>query len=420
MSPPGLTIATSEMRTDAESNGPINPSTTTSRTRDIDPWTRVTYFLATHGDVGKEMAIRLDMTRALGVSHVWRRFREARRQANGEARYDGDVITAVYRGIWQEAANAVGAEVFDADDGGLEIRKSDSHVILRRKPVGLNDAEAVARAANKVEIHRCLAAAGLATTRHTVFELPEIAQALEFLAQASGSCVIKPAEGEGGYGVTCGVRTANDLVRAAVRASRLGPRILIEDEVHGTFFRFLVLDEEILSVVRRDPPSVQGDGRSTIEELIFAENRLRAGTKIALPGIRIDFDCLGTLKASGLKLESIVPQGEVVRVKTVISQNAPRENSIVEEAISDALREEVVRAAQALGLRLAGVDVVTSSLGDSLEAVGGVIIEVNGAPGLTYHYEVAQNSRIDPVAVPILREMLAGSRTVTAPATSEG
>jgi len=40
-----------------------------------------------------------------------------------------------------------------------------------------------------------------------------------------------------------------------------------------------------------------------------------------------------------------------------------------------------------------------------------VIIEVNGTPGLHYHYQVADEASATPVAVPILRRLLEESRS---------
>jgi D-alanine-D-alanine ligase-like ATP-grasp enzyme len=340
------------------------------------------------------------------VGHAWRRLIEQKRHPDEPSVDGGDVISAVYRDIWLSAAAQVGAEAHDVA-GGLEIRKNGAALRLRRKAIGLNDEAAVARADNKGQVHDLLRDARLRTPEYREFELPDLGKALDFLLRAPDACVVKPARGEGGYGVTCGVRTAGQLMRAAVRAARLGPRILVENQVRGDFYRFLVLDDDVLSVVRRHPPTITGDGKSTIEGLIFAENRARAAARIALPGIRIDLDCIATLETAGLSLRTVLPDGVVIAVKSVISQNAPRDNEIVEEAISDELQAEVVQAARVLNLRLAGVDVVATTLTESLSASGGAILEVNGAPGLTYHYEVAEESRVDPVAVPILREMLA-------------
>jgi cyanophycin synthetase len=72
---------------------------------------------------------------------------------------------------------------------------------------------------------------------------------------------------------------------------------------------------------------------------------------------------------------------------------------------------EAREAAAQVGVRLAGVDLITSDLGRCLKESGGVIIEVNGTPGLHYHYQVADEANATLVAVPILRRLLEESRS---------
>ena len=148
-----------------------------------------------------------------------------------------------------------------------------------------------------------------------------------------------------------------------------------------------------------------GDGRSTIEQLIAKENRLRIERQPHLVHwpISIDLDCILTLRAAGLRLDTIPPPGVTVPIKTVISQG---DNETVHEPIAPALDAEARAAVALVGLRLAGVDVISRDLSRPLVESGGVILEVNGTPGLPYHYQVTDPTRATRVAVPILRELL--------------
>ena len=91
---------------------------------------------------------------------------------------------------------------------------------------------------------------------------------------------------------------------------------------------------------------------------------------------------------------------------SVESQNAPRDNETVLEPVSDELVAEAAEAAEAVGLRLAGIDLVAPDLSRPLAECGGAIVEVNGTPGFQYHYLVARPQDATPVAVPILRTLL--------------
>ena len=52
--------------------------------------------------------------------------------------------------------------------------------------------------------------------------------------------------------------------------------------------------------------------------------------------------------------------------------------------------DEAIRAVAAVGLRLAGVDIITPDLGKGIADAGGAIVEVNSPPGLHYHYLTAE------------------------------
>jgi cyanophycin synthetase len=73
--------------------------------------------------------------------------------------------------------------------------------------------------------------------------------------------------------------------------------------------------------------------------------------------------------------------------------------------VSDSLVADASRAAELLGVRLAGVDVITRDCRQSLAAAGGVVLEVNATPGLHYHYEISNPENHVPVLVPILRAL---------------
>jgi cyanophycin synthetase len=75
-------------------------------------------------------------------------------------------------------------------------------------------------------------------------------------------------------------------------------------------------------------------------------------------------------------------------------------------SLSAALVAEAAAAADAIGLRLAGIDLATPDIGRSLAEAGGAVIEVNGTPGLHYHYLVRDRERAERVAVPILERLL--------------
>jgi cyanophycin synthetase len=173
-------------------------------------------------------------------------------------------------------------------------------------------------------------------------------------------------------------------------------------------YRFLLLDGELLDVVRRRPPTVVGDGRSSVDELIAAENsrRLEADGEEGLWLLRADLDLVLALERQGLRPSAVPDAGRRVAVKSVTNQNRAEDNETVREEISEELVAEARHAAELVGLRLAGVDLVTTDLTRPLVESGGVILEVNCTPGLHHHLLVADRAGATDVATPILRKLL--------------
>jgi cyanophycin synthetase len=95
-----------------------------------------------------------------------------------------------------------------------------------------------------------------------------------------------------------------------------------------------------------------------------------------------------------------------VAVKGVVNQNRATENESVLSAVHPAVIETGRRAAGALGVELAGVDVMTPDFGEPLEQAGGVVIEVNTTPALHHHYLVRSPDAAVPVADRILEGLL--------------
>jgi cyanophycin synthetase len=365
--------------------------------------------LGSAGRPGRELGVRLDVLRSTGVRYA----RQRRREEALLSALASDPNKSAYRVIWQRAADEVGAQLRVIHEDFLELRDGKRSTRVWRHWVPLDDAVTLRLALDKTAVHQILSRAGLPLPEHEEWDASKLNGAVEFLKRSPTPCVVKPTGGASGSGATTGVRTRDQLLRARLRAARLSRRLLIERQAEGDMYRLLFMDGELLDTVRRRPPRVTGDGRATIRELIATENasRLDPAHPVSMPILRVDLDCLFTLEAAGLTLESVLPAGQTIAVKTVTSQNRIEDNETVREPIDPGLVAEAREAAAQVGVRLAGIDLITPDLGRSLRETGGVIIEVNGTPGLHYHYQVADEANSTPVAVPILRRLLEESRS---------
>ena len=207
---------------------------------------------------------------------------------------------------------------------------------MRQNITAIDDPVTHLVALNKVLVNRLLAAAGLPLARSVTFTLATIGQAVAFLEQLHGPCVVKPANGTGGgQGVIAGIRSTRQLGWAATIAAQACTEMLLEEQIAGSNYRLLFLDGVLLDAIERCPPSVTGDGCSTIRQLVDATNaaRLSRGATMSQVLISIDADMRHTLADRGLTLTSVPAAGEFVAVKTVISQNLSADNVTVTDRL---------------------------------------------------------------------------------------
>ncbi|HKC46053.1 MAG TPA: hypothetical protein VKB63_00525 [Gemmatimonadales bacterium] len=323
---------------------------------------------------------------------------------------DGDDTgrTAFYTALWRDAAAGLGegARFRELDDAFWEIRYRGRCTRIARGMVMLDNPVTLALAGHKALVHRLLAATDLPVPPSHEFTLATLDEGEAFVREYGSPCVVKPARNSGaGEGVATHITRA-ELVRAALNASLYSRYVLIERQIPGDCYRLLYLHGRLLHAIRRHAPSVTGDGRSTIRQLITAENARRAQDRGAsVTRLRIDLDMKTTLRHARLTLRSVPDAGEAVVVKTVVNDNARADNVAVTCEIGAALRDEGARAAATLGVSLAAIDVITPNPRVSLGEANGVIIEVNSTPGLHHHYNVRNPDGVD-VAGPLLRCLL--------------
>jgi cyanophycin synthetase len=318
----------------------------------------------------------------------------------------GDGRSTFYRSLWQEAAAAVGAPITYPDDYYAEIRLPGSVLRVHDHITSLDDLATGTIAANKPLVDRLLAARGLPVPRSVVCRFDDARTGWAFAGALGCSCVVKPARGTGGgTGITTGVSGKVALVAAMARAGGHCHDVIIEEHLPGDNYRLLYLDGELLDALQRRPPTLCGDGRATIKQLIAADDeRLRErGVGLDRSPFAIDRELRRALRDSGRRLSTVPGSGELVRLKAVVSQNGTQYNEPVNDRVCPAVAQAGAQAAAAVGVRLAGVDVITTDPSVPLGASGGAIIEVNTTPGLHYHYMVTGEPT--PVALLILQRL---------------
>lgn len=204
-------------------------------------------------------------------------------------------------------------------------------------------------------------------------------KAIKFSETYSFPLIVKPNEGSEGDGV----RLVFNREALCLHLSRLfdeHERVLVQCPCDGEDFRIVVLDGEVISAYRRTPLSVVGDGVSTVaQKMDEVAEELRASGRN--PALVLDRAAVREfLVTSDRSLSDVLGHGEVWPLLPNANLSMGGAVEDVTEAVCDEFCSIAARAAAALGLRYAGVDLLCAGLEHFDETY--VVLEVNSAPGL--------------------------------------
>lgn len=244
-----------------------------------------------------------------------------------------------------------------------------------------------------------------------------IGSALRYAGEIGYPVVVKPYDSNHGNGVTLNI-TGREGIPGAVRlALEFSSAAVVEKHITGQDYRVLVVGDKVSAVARRQPPQVVGDGVSTVRQLVDRENEnpLR-GEDHTKPLTKIELDdvAVRTLSEAGLHPDSIPEKGAVVLLRKNANLSTGGTAVSCPEAIHPENVKVAVRAAKALGLDIAGVDICSPDISVPLWENGGAVLEVNAGPGLRMHLMPSEGPPA-PVAKDILDMLFPQGAPYTVP-----
>jgi cyanophycin synthetase len=220
---------------------------------------------------------------------------------------------------------------------------------------------------------------------YTIRDIDDLEDTLERVGYPA---VIKPLDGNHGKGATVGIKNLDEAKVAWEKAKEYSRWVIVEQQLKGSDFRALVVNNRLIAVAERIPAHVVGDGKHTIRELIDITNadpRRGYGHENVLTQIDIDGQTMRCIAKAGYTLDSKLKKGEVLYLKT--TANISTGGTAID--VTDEVHPQNVflfeRIAKIIGLDVAGIDVIAPNVSEPLDQNGGGIIEVNAAPGFRMH-----------------------------------
>lgn len=245
---------------------------------------------------------------------------------------------------------------------------------------------AVDIACNKEQTKKMLDAASIPVAKGSIcVDEEDLADTIKSIGYP---IVLKPLDGNHGKGASINVTNWEDAVLGLEYAQKYSRRVIVERFITGYDFRVLVIDNKIVAAAQRVPAHVVGDGINSIEELIKIVNsdpRRGYGHENVLTEINVDRDSLELLEKRNMTVNSIPEKDDIVYLKS--TANLSTGGTSID--VTDMMHPENVfmaeRISRIIGLDVCGVDIMANNLTQSLKENGGVILEVNAAPGFRMH-----------------------------------
>ncbi|MFM2426201.1 MAG: Cyanophycin synthetase [Pseudomonadota bacterium] len=204
--------------------------------------------------------------------------------------------------------------------------------------------------------------------------------------------VVKPLDGNRGWGVSLDVNTEEGVRKAWTAAEKEGSEVLIERYVRGDEHRVLVVGDRVVAATRGETACITGDGTSTVEQLIDTQINTDPRRGLA-EGFPLDLIRLHTARGEMSLLEiqrqGLQPDSVPVKGRIVVVQRNGNLNNDVTDLVHPDVAAVATLAARVVGLDIAGIDIVTQDISRPLEETHGAIIEVNAGPGLLMHVKPA-------------------------------
>lgn len=233
--------------------------------------------------------------------------------------------------------------------------------------------------------------------------------AKEIGVENGAAVVVKPRDANHARGVFVELTQRLAIESAYVEALKEGSGVLVEQFLRGAEHRLLVVGGKMVAACRGDAIYVTGDGlrkiRDLIEDQVNSDPRRGVEETFPLHPVRIDSSVLLVLERQGLTADSVPSAG----TKVLVSRNDNLSRDVTDD-VHPEVAERAVMAASAVGLDIAGLDIIAENIGRPLEEQGAAVVEVNSGPGLLMHLKPKIGSP-RPVGEAILATLFAPEET---------
>lgn len=300
-------------------------------------------------------------------------------------------------------------EILDAEDNFIRLKKGDRTEYIKQATRTSADTYIAPLIMENKEVTKLvLREKGINVP--TGIKVKSAAEAMVYYEELRGKdIVIKPKSSNFGIGIVIhkNLQCENCYRTAVIQAFNHDTSVLIEEFVPGKEYRFLVIGNEVVGILHRVPANVVGDGVHTIKTLVTEKNQdpLRGkGYVTPLEKIQLGKTEIAFLGEQNKSIETIPENGETVFLRENSNISTGGDSLDFTDEIIEDYKAIAVAAAQAVGARICGADIIIREIQKKPDATNYSIIELNFNPALHIHNYpfVGKNRQVDDKVLDLL------------------
>lgn len=228
---------------------------------------------------------------------------------------------------------------------------------------------------------------GIPHAKGTTFVNP--AQAVRFARKHGFPLVVKPDVSGFSRGSYFPINNTGELIAASLLAKRWWPVSVVEQYLEGKNYRVVVVEGGIMSVIRRYPPFVDGDGISTISQLMDRENIRRKEMQLGpvIHPIERNSAIKRYLRKQNLTLYSVPDKGVRVPLFNKIALAPGGVVEIIDKTVLPPENQELfMNLLKYFRANILGIDAIfEKGIEESYTSQKSILLEINSRPYLQMH-----------------------------------
>lgn len=216
---------------------------------------------------------------------------------------------------------------------------------------------------NKHSTKKYLSEAGISNPQGEMFNEKDADETIiKYATKLKYPVVLKPTNGYQGNGVFAGIQNKKEFKEALLHLRNdMGYKnVIVEKFVDGKEYRVFVIGDQVIGAVEKIQPSVYGDGKSSITELIRQKNKdKRKNPHLFRKPIKIDLEVKNCVKDAGYNLEDILEEDNRLYLRKKNSLSSGGDPVDATDELTEETKNTSIKALHAIpNLAQAGIDVM--------------------------------------------------------------